>query len=161
MLMRSRTEDGSAAPALALREVRGSDAELRHLSALLASMDGETPLSLETMRERYATMRRYPDYRCYMMVDADGIPLGTFSLLVFPVMVHDGRPEAIVEAVVVAPHARGMGVGKAMMREAMRLAREAGAGKLALSSNARRLRAHGFYRGLGFVEHGVSFSVGI
>ncbi|XDA01715.1 GNAT family N-acetyltransferase [Cupriavidus sp. Agwp_2] len=159
--MRSRSEDCSAAPALALREVRGSDAELRHLSALLASMDGEPPLSLATMRERYATMRRYPDYRCYMMVDADEIPLGTFCLLVFPVIVHDGRPEAIVEAVVVAPHARGMGVGKAMMQQAMRLAREAGAGKLALSSNARRLQAHRFYRGLGFIEHGVSFSVGL
>ncbi|NOV22445.1 GNAT family N-acetyltransferase [Cupriavidus necator] len=143
----------------ALREVRGSDAELLHLSALLAAMDGEMPLPLATMRERYATMRRYPDYRCYMMVGADDVPLGTFSLLVFPVMVHDGRPEAIVEAVVVAPTARGMGVGKAMMREAMRLAREAGAAKLALSSNARRLRAHRFYRQLGFTEHGISFSI--
>lgn len=146
---------------LTLREVRGSDAELRHLSALLAAMDDETPLPLATMRERYATMRRYPDYRCYMMVDEDEVPLGTFSLLVFPVMVHDGRPEAIVEAVVVAPSARGMGVGKAMMREAMRLAREAGAAKLALSSNARRLQAHQFYRRLGFTEHGISFSIEI
>lgn len=144
---------------LALREVRGSDAELRHLSSLLAAMDGEPPLPLATMRERYATMRRYPDYRCYMMVDEDQVPLGTFSLLVFPVMVHDGRPEAIVEAVVVAPSARGLGVGKAMMHEAMRLAREAGAGKLALSSNARRLQAHQFYRRLGFTEHGISFSI--
>lgn len=146
---------------LALREVRGSDAELLHLSALLAAMDGEAPLPLATMRERYATMRRYPDYRCYMMVGADEVPLGTFSLLVFPVMVHDGRPEAIVEAVVVAPAARGMGIGKAMMREAMRLAREAGAAKLVLSSNARRLGAHRFYRQLGFAEHGISFSIGL
>ncbi|PZX22062.1 Phosphonates transport system; putative Acetyltransferase; GCN5-related N-acetyltransferase domain [Cupriavidus phytorum] len=144
---------------LALREVRGSDAELLHLSALLATMDGEAPLPLATMRERYATMRRYPDYRCYMMVGPDEVPLGTFSLLVFSVMVHDGRPEAIVEAVVVAPAARGMGIGKAMMREAMRLAREAGAAKLALSSSARRLRAHHFYRQLGFTEHGISFSI--
>ncbi len=144
---------------LTLREVRGSDAELRHLSALLAALDGESPLPLATMRERYATVRRYPDYRCYMMVDEDEVPLGTFSLLVFPMMVHDGRPEAIVEAVVVAPCARGMGVGKAMMREAMRLAREAGAAKLALSSNARRLQAHQFYRQLGFTEHGISFSI--
>ena len=149
----------TAEVSLALREVRGSDAELLHLSALLAAMDGEAPLPLATMRERYATMRRYPDYRCYMMVGADEVPLGTFSLLVFPVMVHDGRPEAIVEAVVVAPAARGMGVGKAMMREAMRLAREAGAAKLALSSSARRLRAHQFYRRLGFTEHGISFSI--
>jgi GNAT superfamily N-acetyltransferase len=146
---------------LTLREVQGSDAELLHLSALLATMDDEAPLPLATMRERFAAMRRCPDYRCYLLVDADDVPLGTFSLLVFPVMVHDGRPEALLEAVVVAPSARGRGIGKHMMREAMRLAREAGAAKLALSSNARRLQAHQFYRQLGFTEHGISFSTAL
>ncbi|CAG9182902.1 hypothetical protein LMG23992_04855 [Cupriavidus laharis] len=148
-------------PALTLREVQGSDAELRQLAALLATMDDEPLLPLATMRERYAAMQRFPFYRCYLMVDAQDVPLGTFSLLLFPVMVHDGRPEAIVEGVVVAPPARGTGIGKAMMREAMRLAREAGACKLALSSSARRLRAHAFYRGLGFTEHGISFSTAL
>ncbi len=143
---------------LALREVQGSDTELLHLAALLATMDNETPLPLATMRERHAAMRRYPDYRCYLMVDEDDVPLGTFSLLVFPVMVHDGRPEAIIEGVVVSPAARGRGIGKTMMREAMHLARTAGASKLMLSSNGRRLQAHQFYRQLGFTEHGISFS---
>ena len=146
---------------LTLREVQGTDTELLHLSALLATMDDEAPLPLETMRERFAAMRRYPDYRCYLMVDAHDVPLGTFSLLVFPVMVHDGHPEALLEAVVVAPSARGRGIGKRMMLEAMRLAREAGASKLALSSNARRLQAHQFYRQLGFTEHGISFSTAL
>ncbi|CAG2146720.1 hypothetical protein LMG31506_03441 [Cupriavidus yeoncheonensis] len=146
---------------MAVREVQGSDEELRQLAALLATMDDEPELPLATMRERYAAMRAFPFYRCYLMVDADDVPLGTFSLLLFPVMVHDGRPEAIVEGVVVAPAARGTGIGKAMMHEAMRLAREAGACKLALSSSARRLRAHAFYRGLGFTEHGISFSTAL
>jgi len=146
---------------LTLREVQGTDAELLQLSALLAAMDDEAPLPLATMRERFAAMRRYPDYRCYLVTDADDVPLGTFSLLVFPVMVHDGRPEALLEAVVVAPSARGRGIGKRMMLEAMRLAREAGAAKLALSSNARRLQAHQFYRQLGFTEHGISFSTAL
>jgi GNAT superfamily N-acetyltransferase len=146
---------------LTLREVLGTDAELEQLAILLATMDDEAPLPLATMRERYAQMRRYPDYRCWFMLDEQDVPLGTFCLLVFPVMVHDGRPEAIVESVVVSPAARGKGIGKAMMMEAMRLSREAGAAKLALSSNARRLRAHDFYRGLGFTEHGISFSTSL
>lgn len=146
---------------LTLREVQGTDTDLEQLAALLATMDDEPPLPLATMRERYAQMRRYPDYRCFFMVDEGGVPLGTFSLLVFPVMVHDGRPEAIVESVVVAPQARGRGIGRAMMMEAMRLAREANAAKLALSSNARRLDAHRFYRGLGFTQHGISFSTAV
>jgi GNAT superfamily N-acetyltransferase len=148
-------------PVLTLREVQGSDEELRQLAALLATMDDEPELPLATMRERFAAMLGFPFYRCYLMVDADELPLGTFSLLLFPVMVHDGRPEAIIEGVVVAPPARGTGIGKAMMREAMRLAREAGACKLALSSSARRLQAHAFYRGLGFTEHGISFSTAL
>ncbi|WP_427306642.1 hypothetical protein [Cupriavidus sp. H39] len=44
----------------ALREVRGSDAELLHLSVLLAAMDGEAPLPLATMRERYAASAMPP-----------------------------------------------------------------------------------------------------
>lgn len=148
-------------PVITLREVQGSDEELQQLATLLATMDDEPELPLAIMRERYAAMRAFPFYRCYLMVDAGGEPLGTFSLLLFPVMVHDGRPEAIVEGVVVAPAARGTGIGKAMMHEAMRMAREAGACKLALSSNARRLRAHAFYRGLGFTEHGISFSTAL
>jgi len=146
---------------LTLREVQGSDTELLQLSALLATMDDEAPLPLATMHERFAAMRRYPDYRCYLVADVDDVPLGTFSLMVFPVMVHDGCPEALLEAVVVAPSARGRGIGKRMMLEAMRLAREAGAAKLALSSNARRLQAHQFYRQLGFTEHGISFSTAL
>jgi GNAT superfamily N-acetyltransferase len=45
------------------------------------------------------------------------------------------------------------------MDDAMRLAREAGCYKLALSSNRRRERAHAFYERLGFGRHGVSFLV--
>ena len=71
------------------------------------------------------------------------------------------RSEAIVESVVVTHAARGTGVGTAMMHAAMRLAEEAGASKLALSSSARRLQAHRFYRQLGFTEHGTSFSIGL
>lgn len=148
-------------PTLHLREVSGTDEELRQLATLLAAMDDEPPLSLALMRERFAEIRRVPAYRCYFMCDAHDVPLGTFSLLVFPVMVHDGRPEAIVEAVVVSPAARGKGIGKRMMQEAMRLATEAGASKLALSSNAKRLEAHQFYRQLGFTEHGISFSIAL
>ncbi|MGO4327677.1 GNAT family N-acetyltransferase [Cupriavidus sp. 2TAF22] len=144
---------------LTLHEVSGTDAELEQVAALLSEMDGEAPLPLARMRALFARLRTMPDYRCYLMLGAGGVPLGTFCLLVFPVLAHQGRNEAIVESVVVTQAARGGGVGSAMMHAAMRLAREAGADKLALSSNARRLQAHQFYRRLGFREHGISFSI--
>ncbi|WP_059414164.1 GNAT family N-acetyltransferase [Cupriavidus basilensis] len=150
----------SAAPgALTLHEVTGTDAELAQVAALLSEMDGEAPLPLPRMRALFARVRAVPDYRCYLMRDAGGAALGTFSLLVFPVLVHAGHNEAVIEGVVVTQSARGGGVGSAMMDAAMRLAREAGADKLALSSNGRRLQAHQFYRRLGFREHGISFSI--
>ncbi|MDF3837196.1 GNAT family N-acetyltransferase [Cupriavidus basilensis] len=151
----------SAAGGLTLHEVRGSDGELLQVAGLLSEMDGEPPLSLPRMRTLFAQLQAMPHYRCYLMRGAAGEPLGTFCLLVFPVLAHEGRNEAIVESVVVTHAARGSGVGSAMMQAAMRLAREAGADKLALSSNAKRLQAHQFYRRLGFTEHGVSFSIAL
>ena len=62
---------------------------------------------------------------------------------------------------VVAPEWRGQGIGAAMMREAQRLAAQAGCYKLALSSNLKRDDAHRFYRSLGFRQHGVSFWVDV
>ncbi|MGO4154497.1 GNAT family N-acetyltransferase [Cupriavidus sp. YAF13] len=144
-----------------LHEVTGTDAELLQVAALLSEMDNETPLPLQRMRALFAQLKAMPHYRCYLMRSAAGEALGTFCLLVFPVLAHDGRSEAIVESVVVTHAARGTGVGTAMMHAAMRLAEEAGASKLALSSSARRLQAHQFYRRLGFTEHGTSFSIGL
>jgi GNAT superfamily N-acetyltransferase len=154
-------EESREAGGLALREVTGADTELVQVAALLSEMDGEAPLPLPRMRALFAQLKAMPDYRCYLMLAASGEPLGTFCLLIFPVLAHDGRSEAIVESVVVTRTARGTGVGSAMMRAAMRLAEEAGAAKLALSSSARRLQAHQFYRRLGFTEHGISFSIGL
>ena len=127
---------------------------------LLAAMDGEEPLPLARATAIHREMSRYPSYSCYLAL-ADGVAIGTFSLLVFPTLVHDGRLEALVDGVVVDPAFRGRGIGGAMMAEAMRLAAQAGCHKLGLSSNAKREDAHRFYRSLGFRQHGVSFWIDI
>jgi GNAT superfamily N-acetyltransferase len=127
---------------------------------LLADMDGEEPLSLATAGRIYREMSRYPSYSVYLAL-ADGQPVGTFTLLVFPTLVHDGRFEAVIDGVVVAPEWRGRGIGGAMLAEAMQLAAQAGCYKLALSSNSKREDAHRFYRSLGFRQHGVSFWIDI
>lgn len=55
--------------------------------------------------------------------------------------------------------ARGRGVGAALARAAMDGARQAGAYKLALTTNAKREEAHCFYKGLGFRETHLGFEV--
>ncbi len=46
-----------------------------------------------------------------------------------------------------------------MMNYAIKLCRENGCYKVALSSNLKREKAHAFYEKLGFKKHGYSFLV--
>jgi GNAT superfamily N-acetyltransferase len=107
---------------------------------------------------RFARIATYPDYAVYL-AEEDGVPVGTFALLVMDNLAHGGTPEGIVENVVVAEGRRGQGIGRAMMRFAMDRCVAADCYKLVLSSNVRREAAHRFYEDLGFVQHGLSFSV--
>ncbi|MNW21856.1 aminoalkylphosphonic acid N-acetyltransferase [compost metagenome] len=52
---------------------------------------------------------------------------------------------------------RGRGIGERMMRHAIERAREKGAVKVQLSSNAARRDAHRFYERLGFVRSHFGF----
>jgi GNAT superfamily N-acetyltransferase len=107
---------------------------------------------------RFARIAAYPDYAVYL-AEEEGVPVGTFSLLVMDNLAHGGAPEGVVENVVVAEGRRRQGIGHAMMRFAMDRCAEAGCYKLVLSSNVRREDAHRFYQDLGFIQHGLSFSV--
>jgi GNAT superfamily N-acetyltransferase len=141
---------------LSLRPVR--EDELALLAAILAELDGDSPQLLERIRRTWKAMQAYPDYHCYF-AEADGVVVGTLSLIVFPVFSHHLASDAIVEAVVVRPPYRGRGFGRSMLQAAIELAGSKGAYKLALSSNLRRLDAHRFYDGMGFTRHGVSFAI--
>lgn len=141
-----------------IRKARRKDLPL--LLELLAQMDGEPRLPAAHAQRVFREMSLYPSYASYFGC-VHGKPVGTFSLLVYPTLVHSGAYEALVDAVVVEPAWRGRGIGGAMMAEAMRLAAEAGCYKLVLSSDAKRDDAHRFYRSLGFRQHGVSFWIDI
>jgi GNAT superfamily N-acetyltransferase len=134
--------------------------DLSAVVRLLAEMDGERPLALADASRIYREMSRYPSCSCYL-ARLGGQPVGTFTLLVFATLVHNGAHEALVDGVVVSSMSRGRGVGTAMMVEAMRLAAQAGCYKLMLSSNSKRRDAHRFYRRLGFRQHGLSFWVNV
>jgi GNAT superfamily N-acetyltransferase len=117
--------------------------------------DGDV-LPIEAAQVLFARFADYPDYTLYVAEQADAI-VGSFALLVMHNLGHLGAPSGIVEDVVVSPHLHGHGVGQAMMRFAIEQCRDKGCYKLALSSNARRERAHRFYEQLGFERHGYSF----
>lgn len=87
--------------------------------------------------------------------------LGSYSLIVVPLLVHGGRQIGLVESVVVDASARGQGIGAALMQDAAERGRSAGCYKLMLSSNLRRRQAHDFYQHLGFQPHGYSYHLDI
>lgn len=142
---------------------QATEADLGAVLALYAQpgLDDGHALDVQAAREVFAEFARYPSYRLWVALDAQGQVSGSYALLIMHNLAHQGTPSAVVEDVVVHPQRHGQGIGRALMNHAMRLAREAGCYKLALSSNIKRASAHAFYQSLGFRKHGVSFVVEI
>ena len=83
--------------------------------------------------------------------DADGAPVvGCLQLNLLHGVSQRGQCRAQVEGVRVASSRRGTGAGTALMAEAIRRAREAGAGLMQLTTNLSRADARRFYERLGF-----------
>jgi ribosomal protein S18 acetylase RimI-like enzyme len=79
--------------------------------------------------------------------DETGPIVGSASLVIFRVLT---GIRAHLEDVVVDESARGLGIGKALTREALRIANESGADGLALTSNPHRVEANKLYQKIGF-----------
>jgi len=106
----------------------------------------------------FSKINGYPNYAIYI-AELDEKIVGTFALLIMDNLAHLGKPEGIVENVVVHPQTQGHGVGKIMMKRAMEICTEAGCYKFVLSSNLIREQAHKFYESLGFEKYGYSFRI--
>jgi GNAT superfamily N-acetyltransferase len=110
--------------------------------------------------EEYAgafTAMQSEHYNHMLLADEGGRIVGCLQLVFVPGLSRKGTKRAIIESVRVAADRRGANVGTAMMKEAIRLAREGGCGLVQLTSDNRRSRAHLFYRRLGFVQSHVGF----
>ena len=121
-------------------------------------MDNGEVLPLDSARELFNKLKKYPEYTIFVAT-SEGDTVGTFSLLIMDNLVHGGAPSGIVEAVVVTPEYRGIGIGKKMMGFARDRCREFGCYKLVLSTNLTRDKAHRFYEILGFERHGYSYVI--
>ncbi len=83
--------------------------------------------------------------------------LGLVGLHAFPV-IHAPAPVGYITALVVAPEARGQGVGRALVAAAEAWARDAGCSRLAVTSAEHRADAHAFYPASGLPYTGRRFS---
>jgi GNAT superfamily N-acetyltransferase len=138
---------------------RATDSDVPAIIRLHDQLDpGEPRIADADALRIFARINSYPDYGIYV-AESDGRIVGTFGLLVMDKLAHNGRPSGLVEDVVVDETLRGRGIGREMMRFAMEYCRTRGCYKLALSSNLKRVEAHGFYETLGFRKHGFSYTV--
>ncbi|KKD35103.1 MAG: GNAT family N-acetyltransferase [Limnoraphis robusta] len=133
--------------------------DLSLLNHLYSQMDDLPLLSDDQIEELFNKINQIPNYKIYL-VWLEEKAVGTFSLLYVPTMMHRGFHQfAVLDAVSVDSVYRSQGIGKAMIRTALKLSAEAGCYKVTLSSNLHRDRAHAFYESLGFQQHGWSFSL--
>jgi ribosomal protein S18 acetylase RimI-like enzyme len=83
-----------------------------------------------------------------LLARSSGTITGTMTLVMFPIPT---GVRAWIEDVVVDESARGQGTAEVMMRESLRIAREAGARTVDLTSRPDRAAAGRLYERLGFV----------
>lgn len=68
-----------------------------------------------------------------------------------------GTTTCRVTALVVSPNLQGQGIGRHLLKEAERRARNNGAARIELTSGAQRTEAHAFYQACGYSGRSVRF----
>lgn len=101
-------------------------------------------------REAVARIVASPATRQLVAAAEDGRIVGLLSVALYDVP--SGR-KAWIEDVVVDAATRGRGIGEALVREALALARREGVARVMLTSNATRRAAHRLYERMGFVRY--------
>ncbi|HEV7320261.1 MAG TPA: GNAT family N-acetyltransferase [Ensifer sp.] len=92
----------------------------------------------------------------YVAVLGDEV-VGTFQTALHTTLSGRGSSSLIIEAVQTRADMRGRRIGERMMRHAIAEAKDRGAAKVRLTSNALRSDAHRFYERLGFVRSHFGF----
>jgi GNAT superfamily N-acetyltransferase len=133
----ARPEDEDAVLALV-----GADAMTR------ARVTGDWPAPAQ--RDGFRRILAAEDHELLVAVRGDAV-VGVLQLSVLPEFARDGD-RGQLETIHVAESERGTGVGTALVRRAIGLARERGCGLVQLTSSKSRERdgAHRFYAALGF-----------
>lgn len=124
------------------RATRADDELVAAFARLIPQLSPAAPLP---SRDELAMVVASPGTHLLIARDPDIVGSLTLTLYRVPTGLQ-GR----INAVVVDAAARGRGVGEALTREAVRIAREARARRITLSSREERAAANRMYRRVGF-----------
>jgi GNAT superfamily N-acetyltransferase len=98
-------------------------------------------------------------HQLLLVGEVEGDVVATAQLTWVRHLTYVGGLMCSVESVRVRSDRRGDGLGGALMRHVVDLARSRGAARVELSTNARRVRARAFYEDLGFVASHVGMKL--
>jgi ribosomal protein S18 acetylase RimI-like enzyme len=76
-----------------------------------------------------------------------------FAQLRFHLSLYEPGPDACLEELWVRPHARGAGIGRALLDASMELSRERGATRMELNTSVDDVAALSLYASAGFTNH--------
>ena len=86
----------------------------------------------------------------YFIAKDDGKIVASCYICIIPNLTRSGRSIGFIENVITDIEYRGKGVGKNIMKNAIKYAKEQNCYKVMLQSGYKKTGAHGFYESLGF-----------
>jgi GNAT superfamily N-acetyltransferase len=116
----------------------------------VAALSGELgyPVGVETLRGRLQAILASAADRMLVAADASGDVVGWLQAHATCVVESGFRVE--ITGLVILPAVRRRGVGRALVAEAERWAKNVSAESIVVRSNANRLESHSFYPALGY-----------
>lgn len=116
--------------------------------------------ALAPYRDAFAEITRDPQHEI-LVLEVDGEVAGVLQLSFLRHLTHEGGRRAQIEGVRIDSTRRGGGLGRVLIGDAVRRARERGCHLVQLTTDRRRPDALAFYERLGFVDthHGMKLSL--
>jgi ribosomal protein S18 acetylase RimI-like enzyme len=114
------------------------------------------PCEADDARQRIITLQQDHNQQLWVLDwHNDLLGLASIDLMYYLPL---GAVTCRITALVIANHCQGRGLGKRLLQEMERAARQAGAARIELTTAKSRTEAHGFYRQMGYTEHSLRFS---
>jgi GNAT superfamily N-acetyltransferase len=120
--------------------------------------DTTDPAALPDYLAAFDRIAASPNDRLFV-AEVGGVVVGTFQVTFTTALTGRGATNMTVDAVQTRAEMRGRGIGAAMIRYAIGLARHNDVRLVQLMSNTARSDAHRFYERLGFAKSHVGFKL--
>ncbi|MDH6232518.1 GNAT superfamily N-acetyltransferase [Mesorhizobium soli] len=145
---------------------RARETDLPSIVAMLADdelgrqrEDTSHPLA-ECYRSAFNALDADPN-QFLAVVTEDAVVVGTLQLTFIPGLSRKGAWRGQIEAVRIAGHRRGSGLGRQMFQWAIAQCRERGCNLVQLTTDRDRLDAHRFYEQLGFTAGHIGYKLAL